>query len=341
MNGKQPNQRVKNLFIAAGIILVLFLLNKWENGQLGSVLTPFQTPRLQLFTILVLSVLLEGLPFLLLGALISGAIEVLVPEEPLKKLFPANRFFSSLVGSCLGLCFPVCSCGNIPVTRRLIKKGVPVAGALSYLLAAPIINVITISSTFIAFPGYHKIVLARVVLALFVAVLIGCMLGSSAEKEILTGSDKAGDACDVCCHEDDEDAPRPARILHHAGEDFFHTGKFLVLGASVAGLFQTFLTRNALLVLASHPVYPVFLLGAMAMVFCLCSFADAFVASTFTAFSTAAKTTFMVLGPMANAAVILLYLGIFKKRFVIKLVSWVAGSVLVVTILWEVIRKII
>jgi uncharacterized protein len=338
---REPSgQKTKNLFIIAGILLVLFLLNTWASGGMGGLLFSLKNPRLQLFTILLLAVLLEGFPFLLLGACISGIIEVMVPDKVLKGLFPENRFFAALIGSCLGLFFPVCSCGNIPVTRRLINKGVPVSGCIGYLLAAPIINPITIVSTFIAFPGNGGIVLSRLGLALLVAVAGGYMLGSPAHGEILRDTPVGKDACGCDACNDDEDESRLARILHHAEHDFFLTGKFLIIGASVACLFQTFLTRSALGAFAHHPVYSVILLGGMAMAFCLCSFADAFVASTFTPFSPPAKVAFMVAGPMANVALIILYLGTFKRPYAIRLILWIVASVFILSGIWGIIRGI-
>ena len=331
-------QRFKKLFIMAGILLVLFLLNTWVSGGMGSLLFSLKNPRLQLFTILLLAVLLEGFPFLLLGACISGIIEVMVPDKVIQGLFPKNRFLSALTGSCLGLFFPVCSCGNIPVTRRLINKGVPISGCIGYLLAAPIINPITIISTFIAFPGNGGIVFSRLGLALLVAVVSGYMFGSPAHGKILRDTPVVKDACHCDECDEDENESRLARILHHAEHDFFLTGKFLILGASVACLFQTFLTRSALGAFAHHPVYSVILLGGMAMAFCLCSFADAFVASTFTPFSSPAKVAFMVAGPMANVALIILYLGTFKRKYAIRLILWIVGSVLILSSIWGLLR---
>ncbi|HOJ40873.1 MAG TPA: permease, partial [bacterium] len=129
------------LWITVAVIAVLVLVNKWMAGELGQITRPLGHPKVQLFTIMLLAILLEGFPFLLAGSFVSGALEVLVPPAFLEeRVFPRQKLPAAAVGSLLGLIFPVCSCGNIPVARRLLHKGVPVAGVVAYLLAAPIIN---------------------------------------------------------------------------------------------------------------------------------------------------------------------------------------------------------
>src|SRR5947209_3153058 len=47
----------------------------------------------------------------------------------------------------------MCECGIIPVMRRLLRKGVPLSSCVCYMLAGPIINVVVMISTFVAFSG--------------------------------------------------------------------------------------------------------------------------------------------------------------------------------------------
>ena len=57
------------------------------------------------------------------------------------------------VSGLLGLCFPECQCGIVPVVRRLINKGFPVSCGVTFMLAAPIVNPIVEISAFAAFRG--------------------------------------------------------------------------------------------------------------------------------------------------------------------------------------------
>ncbi len=107
----------------------------------------------QSFAFSFLSVLFESVPFLLLGALISGLIEVFVPARWMTGILPRKAFPAVLISALLGLVFPMCECGVVPVIRRLMKKGLPVSCAVTYLLASPVVNPITAISTFAAFRG--------------------------------------------------------------------------------------------------------------------------------------------------------------------------------------------
>lgn len=134
---------------------------------------------------LFISLLVEAIPFLLLGVLLSSSLLLLVDEKNLIKNLPKNPLGGAFVGSCIGFLFPVCECGNVPVARRLLLKGVSPAVAIAFLLAAPTINPIVIWSTWVAFNGQPQIVVLRVVFSLTIAIVIGCLFGSQKNVEEL------------------------------------------------------------------------------------------------------------------------------------------------------------
>ncbi len=313
-------QIVQRWLIIGGVLLAVVLLNMSASGELPQILVLFKNPRVQVFTIVLVAILLEGLTFLLLGSCLSGIIEVFVPQEFLEKRFPRSRIPAALTGSVMGLCFPVCSCGNIPLTRRLMKKGVPVAGAISYLLAAPLINPITIISTILAFPASKVISLERTGMAFLIASICGIMFSRYDRSLIMQDASSEKDSC----HHHDSSS-KISRILHHAEDDFFLTGRYFVLGAITASLFQTCIPRTVLGSLSQNSILSILLLGGLGMLFSLCSFADAFVASTFTTFPAAAKLVFMTAGPMIGITLIFLYLGTFRRKFAGRLIFTVAG----------------
>lgn len=131
---------------------------------------------------LFLSLLVEAIPFLLLGVFLSSAMLIFIDERQLIAKMPRNPFFGALIGSCAGFLFPVCECGNVPVARRLLIQGVPTAVATGFLLAAPTINPIVIWSTWAAFPDRPQIVILRVLFSLIIATTIGCVF--SVQKEL-------------------------------------------------------------------------------------------------------------------------------------------------------------
>ena len=124
------------------------------------------------FTIF-LSLLVEAMPFLLLGVLFSSVLLFFVDERKLVEIMPKNPLLGALFGSLIGFLFPVCECGNVPVARRLLMQGVPTPVAIGFLLAAPTINPIVIWSTWTAFRDQPEIVVLRVVFSLAIATIIG------------------------------------------------------------------------------------------------------------------------------------------------------------------------
>jgi hypothetical protein len=130
---------------------------------------------------LFLSLLVEAMPFLLLGVLFSGLLLLFVDERQLIAKLPKNPLLGALVGAMVGFLFPVCECGNVPVARRLLMQGVPAPVAIGFLLAAPTINPIVIWATWTAFRDQPEIVVLRVVFSLAIATIIGWVFSAQAD----------------------------------------------------------------------------------------------------------------------------------------------------------------
>jgi uncharacterized protein len=122
---------------------------------------------------LFLSLLVEAVPFLLLGVLFSGLLLFFVDERQLIKWLPKHPLLGAFAGSCVGFLFPVCECGNVPVARRLLMQGAPSPVAIGFLLAAPTINPIVFWATWTAFRDQPEIVFLRVGFSLAIATLLG------------------------------------------------------------------------------------------------------------------------------------------------------------------------
>src|SRR5437588_9614539 len=105
------------------------------------------------FIIIFTSILYEAMPFIVLGAVIAGLLEELVPQKLVTRIIPKSHVLAIAIGGFLGILFPMCECGIIPIMRRLLRKGVPLSCCVCYMLAGPIINVVVMASTFAAFSG--------------------------------------------------------------------------------------------------------------------------------------------------------------------------------------------
>lgn len=291
---------------------------------------------LLVFNTVFTSILMQAFPFMLIGILVSSALHVFVPGEFLMRHFPAKRGMSFVAALFAGLFFPVCECAVVPVVTRLARKGVPVPVAVTFMLAAPIINPIVILSTLYAFPGQPEIALIRVSSGLAIALVAGAVLHMSPEKSAVLlpddyqqdgyHADRASCACGCRRHgHDDFSCKKPAgakltEMLLHAGDEFFSVGKYLIIGAFVASLTQTLVPKDVFMGLASQTGFSLLIMMAAAFLFSACSTSDAFIAKSFQSrFPPGAVLGFMVFGPMMDIKNLLMLFSGFKKKFVLKL----------------------
>lgn len=294
------------------------------------------------------SIVLEALPFVLLGSLVGGLIEVFVSRDRLTALLPRSRTLAIFVAGCLGIVFPVCECAIIPITRRLIRKGVPFSVAIGYLIAGPIVNPLVAASTAVAYYGEALIVFARLVCGFTIAVFIALVMdevfpGTSALRKDAT--ETLQHACEhehgCRCGHGHEDRTHQPRSLYgrltqageHAADDFLHVSQFLIIGAFVAALSQAIVARQAFVALANTPTAAIGLMMTLAVLLNLCSEADAFVAASFrTTLPLSAQLAFMVLGPMLDLKLIAMYLSFVHKRALALMIVIMVGLVFGMTV---------
>lgn len=286
---------------------------------------------MQNFLIVFGALLVEALPFVLLGALVSAAIEVFVPLSTFERLARLPGPMQLPAAAMAGFAFPVCECGSVPVARRLATKGLSPSAAVTFMLAAPILNPVVIASTVIAYRGrasFWTMVLGRAGLGLLVAMAVGWVVGSRSREELLRPRPQDAQAVALGPRE-----PRWQQFFGHLGGDFLFMGKFLVLGAMVAAGVQTFLPQTILGGVAGTPVLNLAAMMGLAFMLSLCSESDAFVAASFVQFGPAAQLAFLVAGPMIDMKLGALYMGTFTKGFTRTVMIAVAAVTLVGT-LW-------
>src|SRR3954451_14710493 len=128
------------------------------------------------FILLFSSVLWEAMPFIVLGAVVAGVLEEFLPQELLTRFLPKSVVPAVMIGALLGLVFPMCECGIVVVMRRLLRKGLPLSCCIAYMLAGPIINLVVIFSTWVAFRD-HKIGYEMVGLRVGLGFIVACITG--------------------------------------------------------------------------------------------------------------------------------------------------------------------
>lgn len=309
------------------------------------------------FALAFLSILFEGAPFILLGTLISGFIDIYLPAGTMDRFLPRNRNLAIITAGLLGAVFPVCECAVVPVIRRLVKKGLPVSCGLTYMLAAPIVNPITALSTWKAFQGQNALFMtsSRLFLGFLIAVAVGLIVSRLSlalvlKDRLLKSLDEPekphehGD----CGHDHEHGAScghdhgkkqdnRLVAAFRSAQKDFVEVGVYFAIGVSITALFNTGIAPGAAWLdgLAGNPVGAPAALMALAFILSLCSTSDAFIAATLDKFSWGAKLAFMTFGPMMDVKLIFLYQTVLRKQFIIALAVGLFLAIGGICIFWQ------
>jgi uncharacterized membrane protein YraQ (UPF0718 family) len=296
------------------------------------------------------SIIYEALPFVVLGVVIAGLLEEFVPQQAIAKIIPSSRPLAIGLGGLLGIIFPMCECGIIVVMRRLLRKGLPLSVCVAYMLAGPVINVVVLTSTYVAFNppqeefwilgGPINVVLLRAGLAYLTACGTALLVewqyrryGNELLHPMVTrGLREPGE-------EDNDAEPRSwkqriSNITETALHDFVDIMTFLILGALLAAGGRAVLQQgNFVNVIENQPALAILIMMGVAVLFCLCSEADAFVAANFQAFwPPASKLAFLVLGPMLDIKLYLMYTRVFRPRLIFTIMLSVAVQVFAYTL---------
>ena len=285
-------------------------------------------------SMIFLSIVIEALPFVLLGCIISGALHVYLTPERVKKFLPNNKFLSILVGSTMGIFFPSCECGIVPIVNQFVRKKVPTYTAFAFMLTAPIINPIVLFSTFIAFGNSWKFALLRAVGSLLVAVVVGSWLAYFYKQPILNEEGlRAMQEVPVHQHDHHEKTSRIhaiGHVLDRSLDEFFDTGRYLMIGALLSASMQTYLPTKWILTLGSTKLLAIFVMILLAVILSLCSEADAFIGSSLLSlFGQAPVIAFLVFGPMVDIKNLLMMKRYFNTRFIVSMVGLVALVVVI------------
>ncbi|MEA2434567.1 MAG: uncharacterized protein QOG54_2024 [Actinomycetota bacterium] len=313
---------------AAGVVVALAAI-----GIVLHVTDPQRIAAAQNFVLVFGSLLIEAMPFILIGAIVSAAIEVFVPARVFERLTGLPRPLQLPAAAMAGFAFPVCECGSVPVARRLISKGLAPSAAVTFMLAAPILNPVVLASTFVAYRGRDTlwpILLGRAGLGLVAAMAVGWVVAGRSKAELLRAQPEE-------VHEHEHEESKPKAFFSHLAGDFVFMGRYLVLGAVVAGLLQTFVPQSAIGSVAGTPGIDLIAMMGLAFLLSLCSESDAFVAASFVQFGVGAQLAFLVFGPMVDTKLGILYSATFSPRFFRTVILCVAAVTLAGTLWIEVV----
>jgi uncharacterized membrane protein YraQ (UPF0718 family) len=301
-------------------------------------------PKISDFILTFSGVLWEAMPFIVLGAVVAGILEEFLPQQAITRFLPKAVLPSVMIGAVLGLIFPMCECGIVVVMRRLLRKGLPLSCCIAYMLAGPIINVVVIFSTWVAFAPHNigpEVVVLRVGMGFLVACATGLIVQAQYNKygnALLTRTALPQAAEPVT--EGSASAPRRsistrlANISATALHDFVDITVFLILGAVLAAIAKQNISPQQIQSLSEdQPWLAIPAMMLLAVVMCLCSEADAFVAASFTELNVSAKLGFLVLGPMFDLKLLLMFTRVFRLRLIVTIVISVVVLVFLLSLL--------
>ena len=267
--------------------------------------------RLQDGLTLSLSVLFEALPFVILGVLLSILVQVWLPAGVIERILPRRGWARRAVLSLLGMLIPVCECGNVPFARGLMMRGLAPAEALTFLVAAPIVNPIVILTTHAAFGWDGGILVARIIGGYAIANLIGWIYSRHPSPDALLTS-QFRDTCAFAAH---EPGTPVRRSLTQFLVELRAVMPALVIGSALAGAVQVVVPRDALLAIGANPVLSIVAMIALAITVAICSNVDSFFALSFAStFSPGAIVAFLLVGPLVDIKMLALLRTTFTVR---------------------------
>jgi len=282
--------------------------------------------------------LLEAIPFLLLGVAIAGLARWLVPQNAWVQRLPKNPVLAPITGALMGFALPACECGNVPVARRLLASGAPMGTAFGFLFAAPVLNPIVLASTWAAFPDHPWLLVARPLGAFVIAVLLSLLLVQLPETQLLESAllserrmsqplsrigllQRSGGLIGDPLSEIAPAQPerlRPVEVLEQSSREFLDLLALLVLGCLIAALVQTWLPRSWLLAVGGAPTGSILALMLLAVVVSVCSSVDAFLALGFAAQVTpGALLAFLLFGPVVDLKLAGLFTVLMRPRAIL------------------------
>ncbi|PLR91669.1 permease [Bacillus sp. T33-2] len=281
-----------------------------------------------------LSILIEALPFVLIGVLIAGIIQIFVKEDHIERLIPKNKYVAVLMSCVVGALFPACECGIVPIVRRLVSKGVPIYAAMGFMSTGPLINPIVIASTYMAFGNDAKIAALRMGLGFVTAIMVAL-----AVSWLFKGNQFKASMTITHTHAVSKRETVSSRfwsMLTHSIDEFFDMAKYLIMGAFLAAFVQTYMPAKALLQAGNGPVSSLLVMMGLAYILSLCSEADAFIGASFSSiFPTSSILGFLIFGPMIDLKNTLMMLSVFRFKFVMIVLALVASLVFITITLMQ------
>jgi uncharacterized membrane protein YraQ (UPF0718 family) len=278
---------------------------------------------IQKVSISFLSILIQALPFILLGALISSLIQIIIPSSRILGVISKHNIKSLIGAAFAGFFFPVCDCGLVPMISGLLKKGAPLPQIMTFWLTSAAMNPIVILSVLYAFPGNPRIAILRVLTGLFTGVMVGIILmilkinTGDVIKENVSLQSIGGEFLEV---NRESKFYKIDAVIKGTQFEFFRVLKYVIIGALVSSVGLLFLPQTIKNFIGANAIMQYLIMLVAAIFMSTCATSNAFIARSFTAsFSYPSIISFMALGPMLDFKNLIIFSETLKKRFLIQI----------------------
>ena len=335
---KQANS-ANYLFLIAGVPFAALIIAMVPALQL-------RYPWMPVNTIIrgVAGLLLQAVPFTLIGVLVSAALETWITADFIEKHAPksiANGFLAAILA---GVCVPVCDCVVVPTFSRLVARKLPLPCAVTFLCAVPVVNPVSIWATWYAFADVPAVAVIRVALGVGVALLVGVSFvifpvkSQVLREKFFTKS--CGSTCDSCDSDNNDGLLISFKdhlkvYAHHVYADFMRLMPIILFGTTVASIIRVWLGSDPASKINTTTVFvaiPAMMLIAYAS--SLCSSSDAVIARSLAAsLPMSSVIVFLLFGPMLDIKNTLMLIEDFKGKFVIRLTATIAVICLLAALL--------
>lgn len=274
-----------------------------------------------------MGIVLEAIPFVLIGVILSSLMQNFIREEKILKIIPKNKIVGIVSALIMGFIFPVCDCGVVPITASFIRKKIPNYIAIIFMLSSPIMNPTVIFSTYYAFKDiYPGIVILRILLGIIVSIIVGIIISiifrnKSVLKDELNYLDSIVNCnCEFCSVYNEKRGLKS--FLTHIIDEFISVSKYLILGSIIAAIFQIVLPLELIYSFSTKDIIAIIVMIIFSYLISLCSTSDSFVSkSFFLKMPTISIIGFLVTGAMIDIKNTLVLSCFFNRKFIITLIT--------------------
>ncbi|BDF95359.1 MULTISPECIES: SO_0444 family Cu/Zn efflux transporter [unclassified Pseudoalteromonas] len=132
-------------------------------------------------------------PWLMLGLLIAGILNVYLPANFLNTHLGKEGFWTTVKAALIGAPMPLCSCGVIPAAIGLRRAGASKSATTAFLVSTPETGVDSVSVSYVLLGPFMAII--RPIAAICSAIVAGVLVGRDTDKQHLELEPEVKSSC--------------------------------------------------------------------------------------------------------------------------------------------------